>query len=270
MSATPQRFAALLGTTNRTQRPVNIDPEEVRLSGLLKDLILVRNPKTNIAGDLTLLEEAARTWKQFTKEWNDYCVTEKEKGVVVRPILVVQVEDGTDKVLTRTPLEEVVFRVIERQAGPLALNEEIVHCFHDATELKTRQSILRKIEQSRIQDTPDVKVVLFKTALSTGSELPRAEVMMSFRRAADTTSIAQLVGRMVRTPLARRIATNEVLNTVELFLPHYKRNYREGFGAFAPRQTAWAFVPKPKRWRMRADRQSESLRASRNIANLYG
>lgn len=220
MSATPQRFTTLLGNTNRTQRPINIDPEEVRASGLLKDLIIVRNPKTNIAGDLTLLEEAARTWKRFTKEWEDYCTKEKEKEII-RPILVVQVEDGTENILTRTPLEDVV-RVIERQTGTLALNE-IVHCFQDSTELQVANRIVRKIEQSRIQDSPDVKVVLFKTALSTGWDCPRAEVMMSFRRAEDTTSIAQLVGRMVRTPLARRIGTNEVLDTVELFLPHYKR-----------------------------------------------
>lgn len=45
--------------------------------------------------------------------------------------------------------------------------------------------------------------------------------MMSFRAAADSTYIAQLVGRMVRTPLARRIVDNEVLNTVALYLPHY-------------------------------------------------
>jgi type III restriction enzyme len=66
MSATPQRFTTLLGNTNRTQRPINIDPEEVRASGLLKDLIIVHNPTTNITGDLTLLEQAARTWKQLT------------------------------------------------------------------------------------------------------------------------------------------------------------------------------------------------------------
>jgi len=221
MSATPQRFTTLLGNTNRTQRPINIDPEEVRASGLLKDLILVRNPKTNIAGDLTLLEEAARTWKRFTKEWEDYCVKEKEKDIV-RPILVVQVEDGTGNVLTRTSLEDVV-RVIERQTGPLALNE-IVHCFQDPGELQISGKIIRKLDASRIQESPDAKVVLFKTALSTGWDCPRAEVMMSFRRAEDPTSIAQLVGRMVRTPLARRIGTNEVLDTVELFLPHYNRD----------------------------------------------
>jgi len=65
--------------------------------------------------------------------------------------------------------------------------------------------------------------VLFKTALSTDWDCPRAEVMMSFRKAIDHTLIAQLVGRMIRTPLARRIMTHEMLNTVELYLPHYDR-----------------------------------------------
>ena len=46
-------------------------------------------------------------------------------------------------------------------------------------------------------------------------------VMMSFRNANDATAIAQLVGRMVRTPLARRVDSDEYLNTVALYLPHY-------------------------------------------------
>jgi type III restriction enzyme len=43
----------------------------------------------------------------------------------------------------------------------------------------------------------------------------------AFRRAADHTLIAQLVGRMVRTPLARRVEEDEFLGSVALFLPHY-------------------------------------------------
>ena len=218
MSATPQRFTELLGATNRIQRPINIDPEDVRFSGLLKDWIIVRNPQTNVAADLSLLENAALTWKNFCKLWEQYCVRENEKDII-DPILVVQVEDGTENVLTRTPLNDVV-RVIERQIGTLGINE-IVHCFQDQQEIQAGGRIIRKIEASRIQESPEVKVVLFKTALTTGWDCPRAEVMMSFRRAQDPTSIAQLVGRMIRTPLARRIGTDEVLDTVELFLPHY-------------------------------------------------
>lgn len=218
MSATPQRFTTLLGNTNRTQRPIIISPDDVRSSGLLKDWIVVRHPKSAVAGDLTLLENATKSWKHFTKIWEDYCIQEKEKNIV-RPILVVQIEDGSGNSLTRTPLDDVV-RVIERHSGPLGINE-IVHCLQDQTDLEAGGRIIRKLDASRIQESQDVKVVIFKTALSTGWDCPRAEVMMSFRRAQDQTSIAQLVGRMIRTPLARRIGTNEALDTVELYLPHY-------------------------------------------------
>ena len=44
---------------------------------------------------------------------------------------------------------------------------------------------------------------------------------MSFRRAHDHTYIAQLLGRMVRSPLARRVEADAALNDVHLFLPHY-------------------------------------------------
>lgn len=225
MSATPQRFTALLVNTNRTQRPIVITPEDVRSSGLLKDMIIVHNPKTDAQSDLTLLEHAAGRWKHFTRLWRRYCEKEKEKETV-RPILVVQVEDGTANTLTRTNLPDVV-RVIERQTGTLAVNE-IVHCFQDQAEIEAAGRIIRRIDASRIQDDDEVKVVLFKTALTTGWDCPRAEVMMSFRRAQEPTSIAQLVGRMIRTPLARRIESDEVLNTVELFLPHYDSAALEG------------------------------------------
>lgn len=225
MSATPHRFTELLGNSSRTQRPVNITPDMVRQSGLLKDLIVVTCPKTSGQSDLTLLENAAARWKEFRERWEAYCTTEKEKSKVT-PVLVVQVQDGNQSTLTNTPLHDVV-RVIEREMGQLAPNQ-IVHCFQDKDDIQYGGRIIRRIEASRIQDSSQVKVVLFKTALTTGWDCPRAEVMMSFRRAQDPTSIAQLVGRMIRTPLARRIESDELLNTVELFLPHYDADALEG------------------------------------------
>lgn len=219
MSATPQRFTELLGSSQRTQRPIHISPDMVRLSGLLKDLIIVTtNKATTIESDLTHLQNAAARWKHFRERWDAYCTKEKEKELV-KPVLVVQVQDGTENTLTATPMEDAV-RVIQRETGPLAVNE-IVHCFQDKEEIQYGGCIIRRMDSSRIQDAPDVKVVFFKTALTTGWDCPRAEVMMSFRRSVDATTIAQLVGRMIRTPLARRIESDEALNVVELFLPHY-------------------------------------------------
>jgi type III restriction enzyme len=219
MSATPQRFTELLGNSQRTQRPVHISPEMVRLSGLLKDMIIVTtNKATTVESDLTHLQNAAARWKNFSERWEAYCTKEKEKEVV-KPVLVVQVQDGTENTLTATPLDDAV-RAIQRETGPLAVNE-IVHCFQDKEEIQYGGCIIRRMDSSRIQDASAVKVVLFKTALTTGWDCPRAEVMMSFRRSVDATTIAQLVGRMIRTPLARRIESDEALNVVELFLPHY-------------------------------------------------
>src|SRR3990167_485379 len=55
------------------------------------------------------------------------------------------------------------------------------------------------------------------------SRCPRAEVLYSERPAKDATHIAQVIGRMVRSPLARRIATDDALNSVACFLPRFER-----------------------------------------------
>lgn len=47
--------------------------------------------------------------------------------------------------------------------------------------------------------------------------------MVSFRAASDRTHITQLLGRMVRSPLARRIPGNDRLNAVDCLLPKFSR-----------------------------------------------
>jgi type III restriction enzyme len=67
-------------------------------------------------------------------------------------------------------------------------------------------------------------VVFFKENLSTGWDCPRAETMMSFRHAKDATYIAQLLGRMVRTPMQMHIQVDDVLNDVHLYLPYFNED----------------------------------------------
>ena len=143
MSATPQRFTELLGSSARTQRPVHIAPEAVRKSGLLKDLIVVHSPNSASQSDLTLLEQAAERWKGYRDRWQAYCDTERERQPV-RPILVIQIEDGTEGVLSKSPLNDIV-RVIERQMGTLAAGE-IVHCFQERDDVQYGGRIIRRME----------------------------------------------------------------------------------------------------------------------------
>ncbi len=223
ISATPERFYSLLGGTPRVPRYTTVDPEEVRDSGLLKDTVTLYYPEAEGETDWTLLEAAAGRWQRFDREWAAYAAAQ-EMPASPRPILVVQVEDAATqgRLFSRTPLAEAI-GVIERAiGGPLADNE-VAHSFQEEGTITVEGRSIRKLRQADIDGDPTVRVVFFKMSLSTGWDCPRAEIMMSFRPASDATLIAQLVGRMVRTPLARRVEGNDFLNSVGLYLPHYDR-----------------------------------------------
>lgn len=220
LSATPQRFENLLAGTDHTVHKVHVKADDVRQSGLLKDRIAINYPAAGGQAEMTLLDEAATRWQSMRKSWKTYCRGEGEPEV--RPILVVQVEDGNDKVLTKTNLGATL-SALESALGRRLKEDEVAHTFNEVGDHEIDGRRVRHIEASRIEDDPKINVVLFKMSLSTGWDCPRAEVMMSFRRAQDHTYIAQLLGRMVRAPLARRIEKDAALNDVHLYLPHYDR-----------------------------------------------
>jgi len=219
MTATPTRFEKLLEGTPHTVHKVHIPSDDVRASGLLKDRILLHVPEAGSQSEMALLAEATHRWQTMRERWADYCTTEGLEQPV-RPILVIQVEDGTSTTLTRTDLAAAI-STLETALGRPLQPDEIAHTLHDQTQIDVGNLSLRRIEASRIEEDGKVNIVLFKLSLSTGWDCPRAEVMMSFRRAQDHTYIAQLLGRMVRTPLARRVERDAALNDVHLLLPYY-------------------------------------------------
>lgn len=221
VTATPQRFQKLVADTPSTVQKVIVPPEKVRDSGLLKDRIIIHYPELAINADMTMFIGAVKDWRQKCTQWSAYCEREGEREV--RPILVIQVEDGTDSIMTRTDIGACL-SAIEESIGRRLRVGEVVHTFNDRGTLNINDIEIKNIEASRIEENETVSIVFFKMNLSTGWDCPRAETMMSFRSAQDYTYIAQLLGRMIRTPLARRIASDAELNCVRLFLPNYDEN----------------------------------------------
>lgn len=219
LSATPERFHEFLQGTGRIVRPCEIDPAEVRLSGLIKERIVL-HPQGSQPSQWTLMAEACSRYREMADAWAAYAAANAVE--VVRPAFIVQIEDGTGGSVTRTSLTTLLETL--RDNIPGLQPEEIVHCLQSEAPLTIGAWRIRHAEPSAIAHDPSIRVVLFKMALTTGWDCPRAEVMISFRTAQDTTAIAQLVGRMVRTPLASRAHGNERLNEVYLFLPRYDEN----------------------------------------------
>jgi len=221
VTATPQRFNALIEGTDSTIQKVNVPPEDVRESGLLKDKIIIHYPEMALMANMSVLKSAIANWKNKCSRWEAYCSAEGEKSV--DPILVIQVEDGNDHEVTQTDMDVCVGYICDA-LGRQLLPGEIVHTFNDRGNLNYHGVEIRQIDASRIEEDHDIKVVFFKMNLSTGWDCPRAETMMSFRSAQDYTYIAQLLGRMIRTPLARRIQSDAELNNVSLFLPYFNED----------------------------------------------
>ncbi|MEV2910885.1 DEAD/DEAH box helicase family protein [Paenibacillus larvae] len=141
VTATPKRFDNLIAGTTSTVQKVIVPPEQVRESGLLKDRIIIHYPDIQLSADMTMFKGAVDNWRKKCDHWESYCEREGEK--MVNPILVIQVEDGNDRIATQTDLGACI----------------------DLLE--------------------------------------------------------ETLGRMIRTPLARRISSDAELNSVSLFLPYF-------------------------------------------------
>lgn len=223
MSATPERFNALVGMTTSTKHYVVVTPDEVRASGLLKDRIVIRFPDIQNGGNaMAVLQAAADEWKDKWDHWTQYC--QEQHYAYVNPVFVVQVENGSGDVISATDMDDCLLKISQR-TGFQFTTGEVVHTFGQTTStIQIAGLDIPYVEPSRISEDRNIKVVFFKENLSTGWDCPRAETMMSFRHATDATYIAQLLGRMVRTPMQMHINVDDSLNDVHLYLPYFDQD----------------------------------------------
>ena len=220
MSATTARFNKLVeGTTSTIHKSV-ITSDEVRSSGLLKDRIVITYPEeSTLNKDMAVLQAAADDWKEKWDHWDQYC--REQHYAYVNPVFVIQVLSGTGKKISDTDLDDCIQKVEER-LGYKFEEGQVVHTFGSpSSSIKVNGLDIPYVEPSKISEDRNIRVVLFKESLSTGWDCPRAETMMSFRHAVDATYIAQLLGRMIRTPMQMHIQVDDILNDVHLYLPYF-------------------------------------------------
>lgn len=218
ISATVDRFTeAMKRATNRTALPsVEVDSSLVQASGLLKDDIVLTIPTDEGVFDTTLLRRAVQRIKESTSAWAAYAAEQEESDPVV-PLLVVQVADKPSEADLASVLDAVY------DEWPDLPSDAVAHVFGNHADLLVGRQPVPYIAPQRVQDAEHVRILLAMEAISTGWDCPRAEVLVSFRTRNDSTYVHQLLGRMMRTPLARRIPGNEVLSSVDCLLPHFDR-----------------------------------------------
>jgi hypothetical protein len=222
ISATIGRFRlAMEEASKRKDRvalsEVIVDPGRVQASGLVKDTVNLDIPDEPGDFSTTLVAEGARKLKLSAERWQAYCSSEGLNDVVV-PLLVLQIPNTPDHDQVGSALDAI--QTVIPNIGPESVR-------HVLTERRTETFGRWEapwIEPQRVQEHTEVRVLVAKEAISTGWDCPRAEVLVSFRPAKDQTHIAQLLGRMVRSPLARRVPGDDVLNSVDCILPYFDKS----------------------------------------------
>jgi type III restriction enzyme len=218
MTATPENFKNAMVASNRLTPEYKVGVKEVQDEGLLKPRVRVEFAEENQKAHHTLLESGAEDLHRSQEWWK-----EAEDGGFqhVLPALVVQVENQ----ISNAELGERMKTISDKWAeltGAAMPEHAFAHAFGDDGDRKCGDMKLKKVAAEQIEADTWIRVVFFKEALTTGWDCPRAEVMVSLRPAKDSTTIAQLVGRMIRTPGATH-APDPRLESVMLYLPYYSR-----------------------------------------------
>ena len=218
ISATVQRFNDAITEMKGHIRLTNVvvDSKKVQDSGLIKDTINLDVPDE--VGDFAtvLLKRGTRSLRNISEAWANYA---KEQGEpdTVKPLMVLQVPNSPDPREISTWLDAIYAEWPDLPHDCIAnvLGEHRTETFGSRS--------VPYIEPERVQESDWVRILIAKDAISTGWDCPRAEVMVSLRAATDRTHITQLLGRMVRSPLARRIPGNDRLNAVDCLLPRFDK-----------------------------------------------
>ncbi|RIJ23965.1 type III restriction endonuclease subunit R [Henriciella barbarensis] len=218
ISATVERFdTAIRDIPGLSTLPnVVVDSKKVQDSGLLKDTINLDVPEETGDFSTVLLRRGTAKLREISKAWADYAKLQ-DVHKPVQPLMVLQVPNNPDHDEIGLWLQTIF------QEWPEIVPSSIANVFGEHRNESFGPYAAPYIAPERVQDADWVRILIAKDAISTGWDCPRAEVMVSFRAASDETHITQLLGRMVRTPMARRIPGNELLNSVACLLPHFNR-----------------------------------------------
>ena len=229
ISATVKRFDEAMAKANQfTKRPnVTIDPKAVQDSGLLKNSLTLDIPDEHGDFETTMVRDATLDFVDVCERWNKYGDREKLENPVV-PLLVIQIpnkaEGERDSEKGRRDEEEIIHRVLEtvRRHWSEMPEDCVAHVLGDRATIEVGAYTIPKVAPQDVEHHHRIRVLLAKDAISTGWDCPRAEVLVSLQPGHDHTYVTQLLGRMVRTPLAQTTSEDR-LNSAACYLPRFDK-----------------------------------------------
>lgn len=186
-------------------RTVTVSLASVRASGLIKDKAIINNhigetAVNSEATDLVVLEAALAQRNDLVERYI------KAGSPNVKPLILVQLPSEGEKL---SELDETVRERVENMLAERDLTYQNHKLAIWLSNDKTNKELVDII------DSP-VEVLIFKQAIATGWDCPRAQILVMLRDIKSLTFEIQTVGRIMRMPELKHYE-DEWLNTAYIF-----------------------------------------------------
>lgn len=228
ISATVKRFDEAMEKADAFYKDKNvvIDPKAVQASGLLKNALTLDIPDEPGEYTTAMVRDATLDFVAVCRRWDAYCEQQGLDPIV--PLMVAQIpnrpsgERDSEKGLKAE--DDIIHTVLEtiRKHWPDMPHDGVAHVLGDRATIEVGSYLIPKVAPQNVQHDKNVRILLAKDAVSTGWDCPRAEVLVSLRPGVEPQHVTQLLGRMVRTPLADA-TSDERLNAASCYLPRFDK-----------------------------------------------
>lgn len=206
VSATTGDLNTFIEKKNYHVHTKTVAPSDVIKSGVIKSSLSIKSPyASDSSKQKTLYHAFLNDYEYVLGLWH------KTKDPRT-PLVIIQVPNNFEN-----HDKDKDFLIDELLHSGFFDKSEIKHCFSDERPLTIHTGKLDHefeidyMDAQEIIDNNDVKVVIFKDALSEGWDCPRAEFLISIRSSNSDDRIEQTVGRILR---------NAFLRTPDVLLKH--------------------------------------------------
>lgn len=194
MSATPVLI-------NNMHAKVEVNPTHVISEGMIKKEIIINQDIEKIVDDeidseRLILESAYQKREELAKKY-------KEQGTNINPLVLIQIPNSTAGELKKeSSMKFLEEKGITRENGKLAM-------YLDGDTLDKNSDELVPLDGK-------FEYLIFKEAIGTGWDCPRAQILVKFRETNSITFEIQTVGRILRMPEAKHYM-DETLNKAYVY-----------------------------------------------------
>lgn len=191
MTATFDKKDSSINRIELTERELN-DRMKNENKWLIKDKLQIVNDEEYT--DENLLDKSIETFKEVQEEYKKL----EEKGVFIRPAMLIQVDDESKTDTERQETFEKTLKMIKTKLSNAGLSwvQYFGNDGKESSNIDNDNFTLEKI--TRNNDTTDA--IIFKIGPATGWDIPRACMLVQLRNVCSTALSIQTIGRIKRNP----------------------------------------------------------------------